>query len=151
MARIRQYASTDKKGTNVLGMVEAAEKLGFEAKGVRGVLDSLAKIPLPAIANVVVKEVLQHYVVIYKVSNTDVVYMDPGDGNIHKEAIAEFRKNGLGYCVVTHQQFTPQQQKVFIASRLWALMKPHKVVLINALVPLCSPLLPLRHLCSINY
>lgn len=36
IAHIRQYAGTDKKGTNVLGMVEAAEKLGFEAKGVRG-------------------------------------------------------------------------------------------------------------------
>ena len=85
LARIRQYASTDKKGTNVLGMVEAAEKLGFEAKGVRGVLDSLAKIPLPAIAHIVVKEVLQHYVVIYKVSKTKIIYMDPGDGKIRKE------------------------------------------------------------------
>ncbi|PIX12587.1 MAG: hypothetical protein COZ74_10765, partial [Flavobacteriaceae bacterium CG_4_8_14_3_um_filter_31_8] len=31
IARIRQYAGTDKKGTNVLGLIEAAEKLGFEA------------------------------------------------------------------------------------------------------------------------
>ncbi|MCG8784305.1 hypothetical protein G1K66_01870 [Tenacibaculum finnmarkense] len=36
IARIRQYAGTDKKGTNVLGLIEASEKLGFEAKGVRG-------------------------------------------------------------------------------------------------------------------
>jgi ATP-binding cassette subfamily B protein len=35
IARIRQYASTDKKGTNVLGMIEAAEELGFSAKGVK--------------------------------------------------------------------------------------------------------------------
>jgi ATP-binding cassette subfamily B protein len=28
IARIRQYASTD-KGTNVLGMIEAAQQLGF--------------------------------------------------------------------------------------------------------------------------
>ena len=35
IARIRQYAFTDKKGTNVLGMIEAAKKLGLEAKGVR--------------------------------------------------------------------------------------------------------------------
>jgi len=56
IARIRQYAGTDKKGTNVLGLIEAAEKLGFEAKGVRGELDSLFKIPLPAIAHIIVKE-----------------------------------------------------------------------------------------------
>ena len=32
IARIRQYAGTDKKGTNILGLIEASEKLGFEAK-----------------------------------------------------------------------------------------------------------------------
>ena len=36
VARIRQIAGTDTKGTNVLGMVKAAELLGFSAKGVRG-------------------------------------------------------------------------------------------------------------------
>ena len=35
VARIRQYAYTDRKGTNILGIVKAAEKLGFTAKGVR--------------------------------------------------------------------------------------------------------------------
>jgi ABC-type bacteriocin/lantibiotic exporter with double-glycine peptidase domain len=34
VARIRQLASTDKRGTNVLGLLEALEKLGFQAKGV---------------------------------------------------------------------------------------------------------------------
>ncbi|MEE1063798.1 MAG: cysteine peptidase family C39 domain-containing protein, partial [Paludibacteraceae bacterium] len=40
IARIRQYASTDKDGTNILGLVRGAEKIGFEAKGVKGSLDS---------------------------------------------------------------------------------------------------------------
>src|SRR5207247_8766543 len=48
---IRQYAGTDRRGTNVLGMIEAAEHLGFEAKGVKGKLDALPQIPLPTIAN----------------------------------------------------------------------------------------------------
>ena len=64
VARIRQMASTDKKGTNVLGLLEALQKLGFQAKGVCGEMDSLLKIPKPAIAHVIIKEVLQHYVVI---------------------------------------------------------------------------------------
>ena len=64
IARIRQYAGTDKKGTNVLGLIEATEKLGFEAKGVRGELDSLFKIPKPAIAHIIVKEQLHYYEVI---------------------------------------------------------------------------------------
>lgn len=68
VSRIRQYASADKRGTNVLGLLEAADKLGFEAKGAKGPIESLSKIPLPAIAHVIVKEQLHHFVVIYKVS-----------------------------------------------------------------------------------
>jgi ATP-binding cassette subfamily B protein len=38
VSRIRQYAGTDKRGTNVLGLIEAAERLGFQAKGAKGQL-----------------------------------------------------------------------------------------------------------------
>jgi ATP-binding cassette subfamily B protein len=93
IARIRQYASTDKKGTNVLGMIEAAQQLGFQAKGVRGTLESLSKIPKPAIAHVIVKETLHHFVVIYEVSSTHIGVMDPGDGRMHKKTIEEFTKD----------------------------------------------------------
>ena len=62
VARIRQLAGTDKKGTTVLGLVEAAQKLGFEAKGVKAPFDSLFKIPTPAIAHIIVNDILQHYV-----------------------------------------------------------------------------------------
>ena len=41
LARIRQYACTDRKGTNVLGMIAAADKIGFTARGVRADWDSL--------------------------------------------------------------------------------------------------------------
>ena len=77
VSRIRQLASTDKKGTNILGLIEAANKIGFDAKGVRGEFESLFKIPTPAIAHVVVKEVLHHYVVIYKVTSKYIRIMDP--------------------------------------------------------------------------
>jgi len=56
VSRIRQIAGTDKRGTNALGMVTAAEQLGFDAKGVKGGIDALPKIPLPAIAHVVLKD-----------------------------------------------------------------------------------------------
>ena len=52
VARIRQYAFTDQKGTNVLGMIEAAAKLGLSAKGVRAEFDALKLVPKPAIAHI---------------------------------------------------------------------------------------------------
>ena len=72
IARIRQYANTDKRGTNVLGIIEAAEKMGFISKGVKGGIDAVNKIPLPAIAHVVVKEQLHHYIVIYSVEQSKI-------------------------------------------------------------------------------
>lgn len=36
ISRIREFAGTDKRGTNVYGMIKAAEYLGFTAKGVKG-------------------------------------------------------------------------------------------------------------------
>ena len=83
LSRIRQYAGTDKKGANMLGLLEAAEKLGFQAKGVKGELEHLTKIPLPSIAHVVLQNGLHHYVVIYKANAKTIEVMDPGDGQMH--------------------------------------------------------------------
>ena len=91
VARIRQFAGTDKKGTNVLGLVEAAGKMGFLAKGVRGDWDSLFKIPKPAIAHVIVKEVLHHYVVLIKTTDKYIEIMDPADGATHRIEHDEFK------------------------------------------------------------
>lgn len=135
ISRIRQMAGTDKKGTNALGLIKAAEKLGFTAKGVRGELDSLSKIPLPAIAHVVVKEVLQHYVVIYKVTDKYVEVMDPGDGQIHKKSIAEFENEWTGVLIlmVPNESFVKKDEKVSNISRFFFLLKPHKSILFQAL------------------
>ncbi|WP_281979525.1 peptidase domain-containing ABC transporter [Tenacibaculum mesophilum] len=136
IARIRQYAGTDKKGTNVLGLIEAAEKLGFEAKGVRGELDSLFKIPKPAIAHVIVREQLQHYVVIYEVTKEYIKIMDPGDGKIHKKTHEAFLKEWTGILVLLlpKEEFSAGNEKVSVIKRFWFLLKPHKFVLLQALI-----------------
>jgi len=136
IARIRQYAGTDKKGTNVLGLLEAAEKLGFEAKGVRGDFDSLFKIPMPAIAHIIVKEKLHHYVVIYEVTKTHIKIMDPSDGRMHKIKHEEFKEEWTGVLVLLmpKEEFVAGNEKVSVFKRFWFLLKPHKLVLLQALV-----------------
>ena len=111
IARIRQYANTDKRGTNVLGIIEAAEKMGFTAKGVKGEMDAIDKIPLPAIAHVVVKEQLHHYLVIYKVDcvseqsktnnlKSKIVVMDPDFGRMETYTFEEFQKIWTGVLIL---------------------------------------------------
>lgn len=136
VSRIRQYAGTDKRGTNVLGLIEAAEKLGFQAKGAKGVLDSLSKIPLPAIAHVILKNGLHHFVVVYKVTKKDITFMDPADGQYHKKNIVEFEKDWSGVIVLIlpDDSFTKGNETTSNTKRFWQLIMPHKGIMIQALV-----------------
>lgn len=136
VSRIRQYAGTDKQGTNVLGLIEAAERLGFQAKGAKGQLDSLQKIPLPAIVHVVLKNGLHHYVVLYKVTRKHVTYMDPGDGAFHKETLAIFQEKWSGVIVLLlpDDGFVTGKQKISNRQRFWQLIKPHTAIMVQALV-----------------
>ena len=143
IAKIRQWASTDKKGTNVLGMIEAAEKAGFVAKGVKALnpdgsikTDPLFKIPKPAIAHIVVKNQLHHFVVIYDIKDSYVEIMDPADGKITKKKLEDFTKEWTGVLIllVPNDDFEIGSEKVSIAKRFWFLLKPHKKVLVQALL-----------------
>ncbi len=135
IARIRQFAGTDKRGTNVLGMVKGAERLGFDAKGVRGGMDALPDLPLPAIAHVIVREQLQHYVVIYKITKKKVVVMDPSNGKMHTYPFKEFEKMWTGVLVLLqpNNTFKTGNEKVSLYNRFWQLIQPHKTILFEAL------------------
>lgn len=138
VARIRQIAGTDTKGTNVLGMVKAAEQLGFSAKGVKGNQDSLGKIPLPTIAHVIVERdnvQLHHYVVIYKVNDKQLTYMDPGDGEMQTFTIEEFMKQWTGVLIllIPNDDFVEKNEKVSNFKRFLFLLAPHKSILVQSL------------------
>jgi len=135
VARIRQLAGTDKKGTTILGLAEAAEKLGFESKGVKAPFESLFKIPTPAIAHVIVNEVLQHYVVIYKVSKSVIQFMDPADGQMHRKSHEEFKKEWSGtlLLLLPAEDFKAGNKKETIKGRFWNLIKAHRPVLTQVL------------------
>ena len=136
IARIRQWAGTDKKGTNAWGLIKAAEKLGFSAKGVKGELEAMKDVPLPAIAHVVVKKVLQHYVVVYKFTNKYVEIMDPGDGLIHRKTHGEFAEEWSGVLILLspNNEFTARDEKIPVLARFRFLLYPHRAVLFQALI-----------------
>jgi len=136
VARIRQLAGTDKKGTNILGLVEASAKMGFLAKGVKGEWGSLFKIPKPAIAHIIVKETLQHYVVLIKTTEKYIKIMDPADGLLHKVPHAEFKKQWTGVIVLIApgENFEVKNEKVSIAVRFWKLIKPSSGILLQSLI-----------------
>lgn len=136
IALIRQYASTDKKGTNLLGLIEAAAKMGFSAKGVRGSLEHLPELPVPAIAHVVLKNQLQHYVVIYSVTKEFIEVMDPGDGLLHRLPLEAFKQiwSGVLLLIAPNDDFVAENQKTSVEQRFWYLLRPHKSMLLQVLL-----------------
>lgn len=81
VARIRDVAGTDLGGTNLYGLSLAAERLGFEATGVRAQFENLLdEVNYPCIAHVINDRGLGHFVVLYKAGEKEVLVADPGAG-----------------------------------------------------------------------
>ena len=81
IAKIRDIAGTDRQGTSAYGLVKVIEHYGFQQKVVKADKESLtSKLPIPAIAHVVIDDSLLHYVVITKVKGDTVVVSDPAKG-----------------------------------------------------------------------
>lgn len=136
IAKVRQIAHTDTRGTNVLGMIQGLESLGFNAKGVKGGIDVLPDIPVPAIAHIIVNKQFHHYVVIYKVNKGIISVMDPGEGKVKKYTIEEFAQVWTGVLILLepNEYFEQKDEAVSLYSRFWNLVQPHKSILFQALI-----------------
>lgn len=136
ITKIREVAGTDKQGTNVYGMVKAAEQLGFTAKGVKGNQEAFfSDFPLPAIAHVVVDGSLLHYVVIHKITEKQVIIADPAKG-IVKKTPEEFFKEWTGVLIflVPAQTFKTGKETKNIFERFWGLLLPQKRLLVDIFI-----------------
>lgn len=134
ISKLREVAGTDLHGTNVQGLIESGEQLGFDVKGVRATDSSaLREIPLPAIAHVIVDETLLHYVVIHKIKKNKVYIADPGQGLI-TYSIDEFQRiwTGVLILMVPGETFRKGKESDGKLQRFVSLMKPQ----MNLLLPL---------------
>jgi len=135
IARVRQLTHTDRRGTTALGIVEAATRLGFQAKGVRAERKALGALPLPAIAHVV-RGQLQHWVVLSRVGAHRVEIMDPADGARRRCSRDSFEREWSGATVLLSPAplFAAGDQRTSIVRRFVALTAPHRAILALALV-----------------
>ncbi len=136
IARIRQMAHTDGLGTTMLGLVEAAEKIGLSAKGVQCKKEYLPQLPLPVIAHVALQTTpAYHYVVLYKIGKTNVRIMDPSYGRMRTCSIKDFLKDWTAAVVLLADK---KGDKLLIQTqgplgRFWQMIRPHKSAFIQIL------------------
>lgn len=137
ITRLRDMMGTDLKGTNLIGLSKCAEELGFMSQAVRVDREGfLSKYTLPAIANIITKEGLSHFVVVFKITDKYVVVGDPAK-DLEKLEIDEFYKNFTGAMLLLkpNEKFVGGKlkgSKMF--DRYVKLLLPHKKLFIYAMI-----------------
>jgi len=130
LSRIRQLAGTDRYGTNALGIIRAAEHLGFLAKAVRTNKEHLHRtLPLPCIAHVKKGE-LTHYVVIQHIRRQRMIVADPAVG-LCTLTIEQFCQiwTGVLILVIPNPTVAPQEEAAGVWFRFAHLLKPYRNLL----------------------
>lgn len=137
ITRLRDMMGTDLKGTNLIGLSKCAEELGFASQAVRVDKEGfLSEYTLPAIANVVTKEGLSHFVVIFKITKKYVVVGDPAQ-DLQRLEIDEFYKKFTGAMLLLKpgQEFAAGKgKKTKLFDRYIRLLLPQKKLFIYAIL-----------------
>lgn len=137
ITRLRDMMGTDLRGTNLVGLTQCAEELGFTSQSVRVDKDGfLSKFTLPAIANVHTKEGMSHFVVIFKITKKYVVIGDPAEDLIRVELDAFLKTfTGILMIIKPNENFaTGKIEKGKLLSRYLQLLLPQKKLFIYGIV-----------------
>lgn len=147
ISQIREVAGTDRQGTNVYGVIKAAETLGFSAKGVKGNKEAFfSNFPLPCIAHVIVNGNLLHYVVIHRITKKQVIIADPAEGivkvtpeeffgEVHDEGKSpKYQWSGVLILIVKSEKFKKKDETKGLFQRFIHLLIPQKNLIIHIFI-----------------
>ena len=88
---LRNLSETTREGSSLLGLSEAAEKIGFHTIGVKVNFEKLLETPLPCVAH----WNKNHFVVVYKIRKNTIYVSDPAHGLL-KYTKRQFIKHWIG-------------------------------------------------------
>lgn len=137
ITKLRDIMGTDLKGTNLIGLSKCAEVLGFSSQAIRVDREGfLSHYTLPAIANVITKEGLSHFVVVFKITRNHVIIGDPAK-DLEKVEIDTFYKNFTGAMLLLkpNTAFAGGKQKgIRMFERYLKLLLPQKMQFLYAIL-----------------
>ncbi|GMO28018.1 MAG: hypothetical protein Ta2B_08610 [Termitinemataceae bacterium] len=136
IGKVREFAKTDTIGTNMAGLVSAAQKLNLNANPMRGLVDNSTldqKIIFPFIAHIRTpyknNTVLDHFVVVTSINKDELEIWDP-DFSKKKYRIkrSDFLKLWTGYVLFLSPsaKFKPQKNEKAILFKFLPLVLPYK-------------------------
>ena len=137
ITKLRDMMGTDLKGTNLIGLSKCAEELGFNCQAVKVDKEGfVSRYTLPAIANIVTKEGLSHFVVIFRITKKNVIIGDPAK-DLERLTIDEFYKKFTGAMLLLKPNSEFEREMIRgtkLFERSIKLLLPQKKLFIYALV-----------------
>ena len=137
ITKLRDLMGTDLKGTNLIGLSKCAEQLGFNCQAVKVDREGfLSRYTLPAIANVITKEGMSHFVVVFRITKKYVIVGDPAK-DIERISIDDFYKKFTGAMLLLKPNSEYEREKIKgtkLFDRNIKLLLPQKKLFIYALV-----------------
>ena len=100
LEKLRELSGTTKQGTTLLGLYQAANKIGFTAQGNEGKISDLIKEKEPLILHVTIEQRLQHYIICYGYKDNTFIVGDPARGIVNY-TIEELEKNWISKSCLT--------------------------------------------------
>lgn len=133
ITQFRDLMGTDLKGTNLIGLSKCADTLGFVSQAIRVDRENfLTDFTLPCIANVITKEGLSHFVVVFKKvrhKGTDYVIIGDPAKDLMKITMDEFFQTFTGTLLLLSPDGrfeSGKTDKGKIFGRFLKLLLPHK-------------------------
>lgn len=134
---IRHKAGTDTEGTNLAGMVNAAENMEFEVKPMESKDKEIGPyLPTPFIAHMEIPKggmLVNHYVVVRKVTKDKVYIWDPDPmAKKLKHSHEKFKEFWTGFVLFLSpgEKFKPDKKSKNTLLKFLPLLKPHTKTLV---------------------
>jgi len=137
IAIIHDACGTNEEGSNMKGIIDAANELGMNGTGYKSEtknLYSLINISKPIILHLQKENGWLHFIVLYNINKNKAEIMDPEDGKIKKVGIDYLKKTWSGYliCITPDKNFIPGDKTISRTKRIISLIKENKKDLIAA-------------------
>jgi ABC-type bacteriocin/lantibiotic exporter with double-glycine peptidase domain len=118
LEKLRELSGTSKQGTTLLGLMQAAKQVGFNAEGLEAEsLTNLSELTHPAILHVTIDDKLQHYIIYfpskYKFEHSEnLLVFDPAKGikEISKDELDKLWKSKRLLKLIPNERFERKAQ-----------------------------------------
>ncbi|WP_109301157.1 peptidase domain-containing ABC transporter [Aquimarina sp. AU474] len=120
LEKLRELSGTTKQGTTLLGLFQAANNLGFAARGCESDIQSLIDHKEPVILHVLIDNRLQHYIVCYGYSKNRFIIGDPAKGIRYysKDELLDIWKSKTCLVLTPNDEFIEEKEEK-VAKKEW--------------------------------